>query len=79
MQLLIPKGFAHGFVVLSDTAVFNYKVDNLYNSASDSGIAYNDNDLNIQWPIYEKDLLISEKDSSLQTLREYLNKSDFSY
>jgi len=79
LQLLIPKGFAHGFVVLSDTAVFNYKVDNLYNSASDSGIAYNDNDLNIQWPIYEKDLLISEKDSSLQTLREYLNKSDFSY
>jgi len=79
LQFLIPKGFAHGFVVLSENAIFSYKVDNIYNSSSDSGIAFNDPDLKIQWPIPTKDLIISNKDSSLKSFKEYLIKSDFEY
>jgi dTDP-4-dehydrorhamnose 3,5-epimerase len=79
LQFLIPKGFAHGFLVLSETAIFSYKVDNIYNNSSDSGIAFNDNDLKIQWPIPEKDLIISKKDSSLKSFKDYLIKSDFEY
>ena len=48
-QLFVPKGFAHGFQVLSETAIVNYKVDNFYNSKSDSGIIWNDKDLSIDW------------------------------
>ena len=48
-QLFIPRGFAHGFLVLSDTAIFSYKCDNFYNKASEGGIIYNDKDLNIDW------------------------------
>lgn len=61
-QLFVPKGFAHGFVVTSSTCVFFYKCDNYYNKASESGIMYNDPDLNIQWPIAEGELIISDKD-----------------
>jgi dTDP-4-dehydrorhamnose 3,5-epimerase len=75
LQFLIPKGFAHGFVVLSENAIFSYKVDNIYNSSSDSGIAFDDPDLKIQWPIPTKDLIISNKDSSLKSFKEYLIKS----
>lgn len=67
-QLFIPKGFAHGFVVLSHKAIFSYKVDNVYNKDSDSGIKYNDKDLNINWQINPNDIKISEKDNKLQTL-----------
>ena len=61
-QLFIPKGFAHGFVTLSETAIFSYKVDNYYNIEFDRGIAFDDSLLGIDWKI--KDLKISIKDSS---------------
>lgn len=61
-QLLIPKGFAHGFVVLSEIAIFSYKVDNYYNRESDMGIAYNDPNIGIDWKIKKVDFRISDKD-----------------
>tara|TARA_R110002049_G_scaffold292252_1_gene476614 strand:- start:11573 stop:12115 length:543 start_codon:yes stop_codon:yes gene_type:complete len=66
-QLFIPRGFAHGFVVLSETAIFSYKCDNIYNKASEAGIIYNDPILNIDWKLPEKNLIISEKDLGLPT------------
>ena len=62
LQLFIPKGFAHGYVVLSETAIFSYKVDNYYNKESDRGILYNDADLNINWNFPLEKCIISEKD-----------------
>lgn len=67
-QLFVPRGFAHGFVVLSDTAIFSYKCDNFYNKSSEGGIIYNDKTLNIDWRLPESELLVSEKDSILPTL-----------
>ncbi|MBV7269154.1 dTDP-4-dehydrorhamnose 3,5-epimerase [Winogradskyella luteola] len=64
-QLFVPRGFAHGFLVLSDTAIFSYKCDNYYNKNSEGGIIYNDPALNIDWEISEKELIISEKDLEL--------------
>jgi|SRR5690606_20078252 len=64
-QLFIPRGFAHGFVVLSDTAIFSYKCDNFYNRESESGIIFNDKDLNIDWRLTEEALILSEKDLQL--------------
>ena len=61
-QLYIPRGFAHGFVVLSDTAVFFYKCDNFYNKAAELGIMYDDPDLNINWQLPKEDLILSDKD-----------------
>ena len=68
-QLFIPKGFAHGFVVLSETAIFCYKVDNYYDKESDRGIAYNDPNLEINWKIKNEDMKISNKDITLPSLR----------
>ena len=70
-QVFIPKGFAHGFVVLSDSATFAYKVDNTYAPASDAGIHWNDTSLNIQWTINESEILVSEKDSKLPFFFEF--------
>ena len=64
-QLFVPRGFAHGFVVLSETAEFFYKCDNYYNKESEGGIIYNDPKLNIDWELKEEDLLLSEKDQLL--------------
>jgi dTDP-4-dehydrorhamnose 3,5-epimerase len=64
-QLFVPKGFAHGFVVLSDTAVFSYKVDNYYSPENDRGIAANDVVLNIDWLVPGEEQLTSEKDMDL--------------
>lgn len=61
-QLLVPRGFAHGFVVLSDEAIFAYKVDNYYSSKCDRGIAFNDKDLNINWQLNHNELKLSAKD-----------------
>ena len=61
-QFFIPKGFAHGFLVLSKEVVFTYKVDNVYAPQSEAGIRWNDPDLGIKWPIDSKDILTSEKD-----------------
>ena len=69
-QLFIPKGFAHGFIVLSNEAIFSYKVDNLYHPENDSGILWCDKDLNIDWVLEKKDIIVSQKDSKLKSLRE---------
>lgn len=69
-QLFIPRGFAHGFVVLSDTAIFSYKCDNFYNKESEAGIVYNDPSLNINWQLPEDSLIVSEKDVVLPKLSE---------
>jgi len=69
-QLFIPRGFAHGFVVLSDTAIFSYKCDNFYNNESEGGIIYNDKDLNIDWKLDESELIFSEKDLELPWFKE---------
>ena len=68
LQLFVPRGFAHGFVVLSEEAEFFYKCDNYYNKASEGGILYNDSDLNIDWMLPESDILVSDKDTKLSTL-----------
>jgi dTDP-4-dehydrorhamnose 3,5-epimerase len=73
-QLFIPKGFAHGFQVLSETAIVNYKVDNFYNPKSDSGIIWNDKDLSIDWNLDIKPI-ISLKDLKLISFKEL--KSSF--
>lgn len=67
-QFFVPRGFAHGFLVLSETATFFYKCDNFYNKESEGGIIYNDNTINIDWKISPEDLIISEKDINLPTL-----------
>ena len=61
-QLFIPRGMAHGFLVLSDEAIFTYKVDNPYSPKTEAGIRWNDPDLAIQWPISLAQLKTSEKD-----------------
>lgn len=63
-QLFIPRGFAHGFLVLSDEAIFTYKVDNLYAPQFESSILFNDPTLNIQWPIEKERIIMSEKDKA---------------
>ncbi|KJD34097.1 dTDP-4-dehydrorhamnose 3,5-epimerase [Tamlana nanhaiensis] len=68
-QLFVPRGFAHGFIVLSETALFSYKCDNFYNKASEGGIIYNDKNLNIDWKLNADDFIISEKDLQLPTLQ----------
>ena len=71
-QLFIPRGFAHGFLVLSKDAQFFYKCDNYYNKESEGGIAYNDPDLDIDWKLSKDDLVLSEKDLVLPTLKNYM-------
>ena len=67
-QFFIPRGFAHGFLVLSETATFFYKCDNFYDKESEGGIIYNDPILNVDWQFPIADMLISEKDKNLPTL-----------
>ena len=67
-QLYIPKGFAHGFLVLSDHAIFQYKVDALWNKESEACIRWNDPTLAIDWPLPESELIISEKDRNAERL-----------
>ena len=68
-MFMIPRGFAHGFVVLSDTATFAYKCDEFYHPEDEGGIAWNDPDVAIDWQ-YEGELLLSEKDKKHPTLKE---------
>lgn len=72
-QLFVPRGFAHGFVVLSETAVFAYKVDNKYAPVSDSGVIWNDPELNINWVLLADEIQLSGKDLALKTLSETEN------
>jgi len=67
-QLFVPRGFAHGFIVLSDTAIFLYKCDNYYNKESEGGIIYNDSTINIDWQLPLEELIVSEKDMVLPKL-----------
>lgn len=70
LQFFIPRGFAHGFLVLSDEAIFTYKVDNVYAPHAESGIRWNDPDLGINWPISVDEVLTSEKDLRQPLLRD---------
>jgi len=67
-QFFVPRGFAHGFLVLSETATFFYKCDNFYNKESEGGIIYNDKNINIDWQFPFDNLIISDKDKVLPTL-----------
>lgn len=69
-QFLIPKGFAHGFLVLSDIAEFCYKCDDFYHPNDEGGIIYNDSDINIAWPKLDVPMNLSDKDKILPTLKE---------
>ncbi|MGN0904302.1 MAG: dTDP-4-dehydrorhamnose 3,5-epimerase [Alphaproteobacteria bacterium] len=69
-QLFIPRGFAHGFSVLSETAVFAYKCDNFYNKESEGGISYADPDLNIDWRVPVESACVSDKDKILPRFKE---------
>lgn len=74
-QLLIPRGFAHGFVVISETCEFLYKCDNLYHKESDGGILFSDDSLNIDWILPKEKLIISEKDANLPLVKN----ADFNF
>ena len=69
-QLLVPRGFAHGFVVLEDDTIFAYKVDNYYSPECDRGIAFNDPALNIDWILKTEELKLSAKDTKQPKLNE---------
>jgi dTDP-4-dehydrorhamnose 3,5-epimerase len=75
-QLFIPRGFAHGFLTLSETAVFAYKVDNLYSKAHEGGILYNDQELAINWVLPDHELLLSEKDTLLPSFQQWKENSN---
>ena len=76
-QIFIPRGFAHGFVVLTDTATLTYKVDNYYSPECDRGLAFNDIDLNIDWRLTKQELLLSDKDTQQPRLTELTEYFDF--
>ena len=69
-QFFIPRGFAHGFLVLSDEAIFTYKVDNVYAPQHEASIRWNDEAIGINWPIDPKDVLTSEKDLKAASLKD---------
>jgi len=72
-QLFIPKGFAHGFSVLSNFAIVSYKVDNYYNSEYENGILWNDSSLGIDWKLKAHEVIVSEKDKSLPHLNNIVS------
>jgi dTDP-4-dehydrorhamnose 3,5-epimerase len=74
-QLFVPKGFAHGFFVLKNDTIINYKCDHFYNKESERGIIYNDKELNIDWGLSGNKIIISEKDKVLPTFLDYLNEN----
>ncbi len=76
-QLFIPAGFAHGFSVLSETAIVLYKCDTLYNKQSEGGIRFDDPALNIDWKINKQEALVSEKDIQLPLFKDCMNTFQF--
>ena len=70
-QFFVPAGFAHGFLVLSDAAIFFYKVDKFYEPGNEVGIMYNDKDLNINWQLADNEIILSEKDKTLGSFAAY--------
>ena len=77
MQFFVPRGFAHGFVVLSDEAIFQYKCDNYYAPKSEGGIMWNDPALNIDWQISMKDIILSGKDKKNPLLADSVYLFDY--
>ena len=71
-QFFVPRGFAHGFVVLSDTAIFSYKVDNLYSPSHDSGLSWNDKNLKIDWIINTSLIKLSKKDKIQSEFKDFV-------
>jgi len=71
-QLWIPRGFAHGYLVLEDKTIFSYKCDNHYNKAAESGIRYDDPEIAISWPALDVPFIISDKDLALGLLSAHL-------
>ncbi|MGH2083153.1 dTDP-4-dehydrorhamnose 3,5-epimerase [Aerococcus urinaeequi] len=78
-QLLVPKGFAHGFVTLTSNVNFLYKCDNYYDAIEDGGIAFDDPELGINWPISIEKAILSEKDKNHPTLKEFEPYNNFVY
>ena len=76
-QFYIPEGFAHGFLVLSDEAVFAYKCTDFYHPNDEGGIIYNDPDIGINWPIEGMELIMSEKDTKWKGIKETFNFDKF--
>ncbi len=70
-QLFVPRGFAHGFITLSEKSIFAYKCDNYYDTTFESGIIYNDATLRLDWHLSKEDFIISEKDLQLPTFEEF--------
>ncbi|MBN1970656.1 MAG: dTDP-4-dehydrorhamnose 3,5-epimerase [Candidatus Delongbacteria bacterium] len=73
-MMFIPRGFAHGFIVLSESAEFIYKCDNYYNPSSEGGIRFDDPDINLDWRLDKEELIISDKDKKLPYFKEILDK-----
>lgn len=73
LQFFIPRGFAHGFSVLSEEAIFHYKCDNVYNKAFESGVIYNDKDLAVDWKIPASKVVVSDKDLALPSFEDFSN------
>jgi dTDP-4-dehydrorhamnose 3,5-epimerase len=70
LQFFIPRGFAHGFIVLSDETIFFYKCDNYYNRDNDTGIKFSDPTLQINWLLKEEEIMVSEKDANLPLFKD---------
>ena len=77
LQLFIPRGFAHGFAVLSEEAVFQYKCDNYYAPEADGGISIRDASLGIDWRIPAEEAILSEKDTRHPLLRDFISPFDY--
>lgn len=77
LQMFVPRGFAHGFLVLEDNTIFTYKCDNFYNKPSEGGIIWNDPTIHIDWKMDTENILLSDKDAILPTLENCRN--DFTY
>ncbi len=78
-QLLVPKGFAHGFMTLTSNVNLLYKCDNYYDAEADAGIAFDDPDLAIDWPIAKEKAILSEKDQHHPTLKAFEEQNPFIY
>jgi len=78
-QLFIPPGFAHGFLTISDSAILVYKVDQFYSAKHERGIAFDDLQLGIKWPVAKKDIILSQKDSNQPQLSDLPSYFDFTF
>jgi dTDP-4-dehydrorhamnose 3,5-epimerase len=76
-QVLVPRGFAHGFIVLEDETIFSYKVDNYYSPENDRGIAFDDEDLGIDWLLNIAELNLSQKDETNPLLKDTKDLFDY--